>query len=128
MLGQRVAAGAALLQLREHAGGALVDEMLGQCAAVVGAAEAFAQFFASEAALSLALQAGDFIGARVAQRRRGVKGEAWRTLLRDDFHPRLERMWSEQTYLHPRALLGFFPCYALGNEIIAEWLRRRGVS
>ena len=49
---------------------------------------------------------------------RGVKGEAWRTLLRDDFHPRLERMWREQTYLHPRALLGFFPCYALGNDII----------
>jgi 5-methyltetrahydrofolate--homocysteine methyltransferase len=49
---------------------------------------------------------------------RGVKGEAWRTLMRDDFHPRLERMWREQTYLHPRALLGFFPCYALGNEIV----------
>jgi 5-methyltetrahydrofolate--homocysteine methyltransferase len=49
---------------------------------------------------------------------RGVKGEAWRTLLRDDFRPRLERMWREQDYLHPRALLGFFPCYALGNDII----------
>jgi 5-methyltetrahydrofolate--homocysteine methyltransferase len=49
---------------------------------------------------------------------RGVKGEDWRTLLRDDFRPRLERMWSEQTYLHPRALLGFFPCYALGNQIV----------
>ena len=49
---------------------------------------------------------------------RGVKGEAWQTLLHDDFQPRLERMWREQTYLHPRALLGFFPCYALGNEIV----------
>ncbi|HEX5853159.1 MAG TPA: vitamin B12 dependent-methionine synthase activation domain-containing protein, partial [Solirubrobacteraceae bacterium] len=49
---------------------------------------------------------------------RGVKGEAWQTLLRDDFRPRLERMWQEQDYLHPRALLGFFPCYALGNEIV----------
>ncbi|HEX8714196.1 MAG TPA: vitamin B12 dependent-methionine synthase activation domain-containing protein, partial [Solirubrobacteraceae bacterium] len=49
---------------------------------------------------------------------RGVKGEAWQTLLREDFRPRLERMWKEQTYLHPRALLGFFPCYALGNEIV----------
>ncbi len=49
---------------------------------------------------------------------RGVKGEAWQTLLRDDFRPRLERMWSEQDYLHPRALLGFFPCYSLGNDII----------
>jgi 5-methyltetrahydrofolate--homocysteine methyltransferase len=49
---------------------------------------------------------------------RGVKGEAWRTLVNDEFRPRLERMWSEQGYLHPRALLGFFPCYALGNEIV----------
>ncbi|HEY4811689.1 MAG TPA: homocysteine S-methyltransferase family protein [Solirubrobacteraceae bacterium] len=49
---------------------------------------------------------------------KGVKGEAWQTLLRDDFRPRLERMWSEQDYLHPRALLGFFPCYALGNDIV----------
>ncbi len=49
---------------------------------------------------------------------RGVKGEAWQTLLRDDFRPRLERMWREQSYLHPRALLGFFPCYALGNDIV----------
>jgi 5-methyltetrahydrofolate--homocysteine methyltransferase len=49
---------------------------------------------------------------------RGVKGEAWQTLLRDDFRPRLERMWAGQDYLHPRALLGFFPCYSLGNAIV----------
>jgi 5-methyltetrahydrofolate--homocysteine methyltransferase len=56
---------------------------------------------------------------------KGVKGEAWQTLLRDDFRPRLERMWAEATgradgdaWLHPRALLGFFPCYALGNAIV----------
>jgi 5-methyltetrahydrofolate--homocysteine methyltransferase len=49
---------------------------------------------------------------------RGVKGEAWRKLLDEDFRPRLERMWREQDYLHPRALLGFFPCYALGNDIV----------
>jgi 5-methyltetrahydrofolate--homocysteine methyltransferase len=65
---------------------------------------------------------------------RGVKGEEWQKLLRDDFQPRLERMWREANglpggegadgtpprapYLHPRALLGFFPCYALGNEIV----------
>jgi 5-methyltetrahydrofolate--homocysteine methyltransferase len=49
---------------------------------------------------------------------RGVKGEAWQKLLDEDFRPRLERMWKEQTYLHPRALLGFFPCYALGNDIV----------
>jgi 5-methyltetrahydrofolate--homocysteine methyltransferase len=49
---------------------------------------------------------------------RGVKGEAWRKLLSEDFVPRLERMWREQDYLHPRALLGFFPCYADGNAIV----------
>ncbi len=49
---------------------------------------------------------------------RGVKGEEWQKLLREDFVPRLQRMWSAQGYLHPRALLGFFPCYALGNEIV----------
>ena len=49
---------------------------------------------------------------------KGVKGEAWRRLLEDDFRPRLERMWREQDYLHPRVLLGFLPCYALGNEIL----------
>jgi 5-methyltetrahydrofolate--homocysteine methyltransferase len=49
---------------------------------------------------------------------KGVKGEAWKKLLAEDFRPRLERMWSEQDYLHPRALLGFFPCYSLGNEIV----------
>ena len=49
---------------------------------------------------------------------RGVKGEAWQKLLAEDFRPRLERMWREQDYLQPRALLGFFPCYALGNDIV----------
>jgi 5-methyltetrahydrofolate--homocysteine methyltransferase len=49
---------------------------------------------------------------------KGVKGEAWRELVEEDFHPRLERMWAQQDYLHPRALLGFFPCYAQGNDIV----------
>jgi 5-methyltetrahydrofolate--homocysteine methyltransferase len=49
---------------------------------------------------------------------RGVKGEEWRRLLREDFQPRLERMWSEQDYLRPRALLGYFPCNSDGNELI----------
>jgi 5-methyltetrahydrofolate--homocysteine methyltransferase len=49
---------------------------------------------------------------------KGVKGEAWRELVDEDFRPRLERMWAEQNYLHPRALLGFFPCYAQGNDIV----------
>ena len=41
-----------------------------------------------------------------------------RELVREDFQPRLERMWREQTYLHPRALLGYFPCNSDGNELI----------
>ncbi|MDQ3740302.1 MAG: cobalamin-dependent protein, partial [Actinomycetota bacterium] len=49
---------------------------------------------------------------------RGVKGEAWRKLVLEDFQPRLERMWREQTYLHPRAKVGYFPCYSEGNEIV----------
>jgi 5-methyltetrahydrofolate--homocysteine methyltransferase len=49
---------------------------------------------------------------------RGVKGEEWRRLVSEDFRPRLERMWREADYLHPRALLGYFPCYSEGNEIV----------
>jgi 5-methyltetrahydrofolate--homocysteine methyltransferase len=49
---------------------------------------------------------------------RGVKGEAWQKLLREDFQPRLERMWREQTWLHPRAKVGYFPCYSEGNDIV----------
>jgi len=49
---------------------------------------------------------------------RGVKGEAWEELLEGDFVPRLERMWREQDYLRPRALLGYFPAAAEGNELV----------
>jgi 5-methyltetrahydrofolate--homocysteine methyltransferase len=54
---------------------------------------------------------------------RGVKGEAWRELVEgngeeEGFANRLERMWREQDYLHPRARLGYFPCNASGNELI----------
>jgi 5-methyltetrahydrofolate--homocysteine methyltransferase len=49
---------------------------------------------------------------------RGVKGEAWRKLIDEDFQPRLERMWREQDYLRPRTRLGYFPCYAEGNELV----------
>jgi len=49
---------------------------------------------------------------------RGVKGEQWRALLEDDFEPRLLRMWQEQDYLHPRAVLGYFPCATDGNEVV----------
>ncbi|HEX8102106.1 MAG TPA: homocysteine S-methyltransferase family protein [Solirubrobacteraceae bacterium] len=49
---------------------------------------------------------------------RGVKGEEWKRLLEDDFQPRLARMWREQDYLHPRAVVGYFPCNSQGNELI----------
>ncbi|MEA2404260.1 MAG: 5-methyltetrahydrofolate--homocysteine methyltransferase, partial [Thermoleophilaceae bacterium] len=49
---------------------------------------------------------------------KGVKGEAWDKLLRDEFHPRLKRMWAEQDWIHPRAKLGYFPCASQGNELI----------
>jgi 5-methyltetrahydrofolate--homocysteine methyltransferase len=49
---------------------------------------------------------------------RGVKGAAWEELLESDFRPRLHRMWREQDYLEPRALLGYYPCNADGNDLI----------
>jgi 5-methyltetrahydrofolate--homocysteine methyltransferase len=54
---------------------------------------------------------------------KGIKGEAWRELVEgtdeeEGFVPRLERMWSEQDYLHPRARLGYFPCNSDGNELV----------
>jgi 5-methyltetrahydrofolate--homocysteine methyltransferase len=48
---------------------------------------------------------------------RGKKGEEWRQLVEEEFQPRLERMWREQDYLRPRALLGYFPCTAVGNSL-----------
>jgi 5-methyltetrahydrofolate--homocysteine methyltransferase len=59
---------------------------------------------------------------------KGVKGEAWRQLVDENFRPRLERMWQEQDYLHPRTLLGFFPCYAQGNDIVVLDPRDRGTE
>jgi 5-methyltetrahydrofolate--homocysteine methyltransferase len=54
---------------------------------------------------------------------KGIKGEAWRQLVEghdgeEGFVPRLERMWAEQDYLHPKARLGYFPCNSEGNELI----------
>lgn len=54
---------------------------------------------------------------------KGIKGDAWRALVEGDgeeegFRPKLERMWAEQDYLRPRALIGFFPCYADGNDVV----------
>jgi 5-methyltetrahydrofolate--homocysteine methyltransferase len=54
---------------------------------------------------------------------RGKKGEEWRKIVEGDgedegFAPKLERMWGEQDYLHPRVRLGYFPCASDGNEVV----------
>lgn len=57
---------------------------------------------------------------------RGMDRDEFTRLLRDDFQPRLERMWRQAVatgeatpgYLRPRALLGYFPCFSEGNEIV----------
>jgi 5-methyltetrahydrofolate--homocysteine methyltransferase len=54
---------------------------------------------------------------------RGKKGEEWRKIVEGDgedegFAPKLERMWREQEYLHPKARLGYFPAGADGNELV----------
>src|SRR5690606_26545657 len=54
---------------------------------------------------------------------RGRKGEEWRRIVEghdgeEGFAAKLERMWREQDYLHPRARLGYFPCNADGNELV----------
>jgi 5-methyltetrahydrofolate--homocysteine methyltransferase len=54
---------------------------------------------------------------------RGKKGEEWRKIIEGDgddegFQPKLERMWREQDYLHPRAKLGYFPCNSEGNDLV----------
>jgi 5-methyltetrahydrofolate--homocysteine methyltransferase len=54
---------------------------------------------------------------------RGKKGEEWRRIVEghdgeEGFAPRLDRMWREQDYLHPRTRLGYFPCAADGNELV----------
>ncbi len=54
---------------------------------------------------------------------RGKKGEEWRRIVEghggeEGFAPKLERMWREQDYLHPRARLGYFPAAADGNELV----------
>jgi 5-methyltetrahydrofolate--homocysteine methyltransferase len=54
---------------------------------------------------------------------RGKKGEDWRRIVEghdgdEGFAPKLERMWREADYLHPRVKLGYFPCNADGNALV----------
>ena len=69
---------------------------------------------AVQAPLGRARQEGRGMARRSSRAHDGEEG----------FAPRLERMWREQDYLHPRARLGYFPCNADGNELVD--LRPRG--
>jgi 5-methyltetrahydrofolate--homocysteine methyltransferase len=50
-----------------------------------------------------------------------VHGEAFDRLIEEDFGPRLERMERraiDEGWLEPRAIYGYFPCQADGNEVV----------
>ncbi|HET8631297.1 MAG TPA: methionine synthase, partial [Thermomicrobiales bacterium] len=52
---------------------------------------------------------------------RGLKGEAWETLLREEFEPRLARLQREAVehgWLAPAAVYGYFPCNADGDALV----------
>jgi 5-methyltetrahydrofolate--homocysteine methyltransferase len=52
---------------------------------------------------------------------KGVHGDDWITLLREDFLPRLRRMQREAAtggYLRPRAVYGYFPANAEGDDVV----------
>jgi 5-methyltetrahydrofolate--homocysteine methyltransferase len=50
-----------------------------------------------------------------------VKGDAWETLVRDEFEPRLRELQARaerEPLLEPRAVYGYFPAAGLGNDVI----------
>jgi 5-methyltetrahydrofolate--homocysteine methyltransferase len=52
---------------------------------------------------------------------KGLKDEAWETLLRDEFEPRLARMQQDAItngWLQPRVRYGFFPANRDGNDLV----------
>jgi 5-methyltetrahydrofolate--homocysteine methyltransferase len=52
---------------------------------------------------------------------KGVHGEEWTKLLREDFLPRLRRMQREaiaEKYLQPRAVYGYFPANSIDNDVV----------
>jgi 5-methyltetrahydrofolate--homocysteine methyltransferase len=52
---------------------------------------------------------------------RGLKGEEWERLLREEFRPRLERLQREaleRGWLAPAAVYGYFPCNADGDDLV----------
>lgn len=71
----------------------------------------------------------DAVFKRLAQRSlfrlswggKGVHGEEWTKLLREDFLPRLRRMQREaiaDEYLQPRAVYGYFPANSVEDELV----------
>ena len=52
---------------------------------------------------------------------RGLQGEEWERLLREEFEPRRERLQREaveQGWLAPAAVYGYFPCNADGDDLV----------
>jgi 5-methyltetrahydrofolate--homocysteine methyltransferase len=52
---------------------------------------------------------------------KGVHGDEWTRLLREDFLPRLRRMQREaiaEGYMKPRAVYGFFPANSDGDDVV----------
>jgi 5-methyltetrahydrofolate--homocysteine methyltransferase len=52
---------------------------------------------------------------------KGVHGDEWTRLLREDFLPRLRRMQREaiaEGYMQPKAVYGFFPANSDGNDLV----------
>jgi 5-methyltetrahydrofolate--homocysteine methyltransferase len=52
---------------------------------------------------------------------KGVHGEEWTKLLREDFLPRLRRMQREasaEKYLQPRAVYGYFPANSIDDDLV----------
>ena len=67
---------------------------------------------------SIATCCSSSTGAGAATRARTGAGSSRATTATRASRPKLERMWREQDYLHPRARLGYFPCNSDGNELV----------
>ena len=79
-------------------------------AALLGRARGRASTSTRSSPTSTATCSSSCTGAGAGSRAR--PGASWSTGAdgEEGFAPRLERMWREQDYLHPRARLGYFPC------------------
>ena len=55
---------------------------------------------------------------RSSRTQSGMRSFSWMRPGRASCAPKLERMWAEQDYLHPKARVGYFPCNSDGNELV----------